>query len=187
MGPPQLTHGRLDLGAGLVRAVVGPMRSILEPGQPTSPIPAHPGVDALARDPIAGRDLGHTPSLQHLPHRVIALLDHAPLPQHPLGLLPTATDAAGNQAERSCQASPETFKDLLKPTRPASPEPKHRAVEGAGRLFSTSSRPACRAASDRPRPASRKTRSHQPSALVSWAVSLSSAELRMRNELYFLV
>ena len=180
MSPPQLAHGRLDLGAGLVRAVVGPMGPILEPDQPARAIAAHPGVDALARDPIAGRDLGHTPPTQHLPNCVIALLDHTPLPQHPLGLLPTATDTASKQTERSCQASPETIKDLVKPTRPASPEPEHRALEFVVRTFSTNSRPA----SGRPAAAlgrqcqrqagSRPTVRCQPNGCYCW-ISTSAA------------
>jgi hypothetical protein len=185
MGPPQLAHRCLDLGAGLVRAVGGPVRPVLEPGQPTRAIAAHPGVDALARDPIAGRDLSHTPPTQHLPHRVIALLDHAPLPQHPLGLLPTATDTASKQTERSCQASPETVKDLVKPTRPASPEPAHRALEGAGRLFSPPSRPALRAASGRP-PARQRHDGHRGTGLAlqsSWCLTLPTHERRHRRSL----
>jgi hypothetical protein len=83
---------------------------------------------AAAR-PIAGRDLGHRLPIQHPPHRLIALFDHAPLPQHPLGLLPTTTDTPGKQTERSCQPSPETGKELVKPTCQASPEPEHRAGE----------------------------------------------------------
>jgi hypothetical protein len=32
---------------------------------------------------VSGRDLDHRPSIQHLPDRVVAPPDHAPLPQHP--------------------------------------------------------------------------------------------------------
>jgi len=115
------------------------LSSILKLGEPASAVSAHPGVDALAGDPIAGCDLGYRPPIQDLPHRVIALLDHASLPPHPLGLLPTATDAAGKQTERSCQASPETVKDLVKPTCPASPEPEHRSACLAVTTFLTGS------------------------------------------------
>jgi hypothetical protein len=103
------------------------MGPILEPLQPTSPVAVDPGVHRLAADPVAVGDLGHRqPRLQHLPHRVVALLGHAALPQHPLGLLPTATNTAHKQTERRCQASAETpVKHQPQPTCQPSPATTH--------------------------------------------------------------
>ena len=79
----QLAHPGLDRRGQLVRAPVGPMRTVGQPLQPTSPVSGDPGVHRLAADPVAVGDLGHRqPRLQHLQHRVVALLSHAALPQH---------------------------------------------------------------------------------------------------------
>ncbi len=129
--PAQLTHPGLDDCRHLVRAARRPVRAIRQALQPALAVPVDPRMDRLARHPVALRNPAHRQSrLQHLDHGVVALLDHAPLPQHLPASRPRRTNTADKQTERSCQASPETpVKHQPKPIRQASPEPAHRVVE----------------------------------------------------------
>src|SRR6266498_209185 len=139
--PAQLAHPGLDGCWHLVRAARRPVRAVRQALQPALAVPVDPGVDRLARHPVALRNPAHRQSrLQHLDHGVVALLDHAPLPQHLPASRPRRTNTADKQTERSCQASPETpVKHQPKPIRQASPEPAHRPLELVVTTFSTPS------------------------------------------------
>src|SRR6266498_1836106 len=139
--PAQLAHPGLDGCWHLVRAARRPVRAVRQALQPALAVPVDPRMDRLARHPVALRNPAHRQSrLQHLDHGVVALLDHAPLPQHLPASRPRRTNTADKQTERSCQASPETpVKHQPKPIRQASPEPAHRPLELVVTTFSTPS------------------------------------------------
>ncbi len=71
----------------LMRAASRPVRPICQPLQPTLLIPRKPPVHALPANPKPARHLGHRHPTQHRQHRLIPLLRHADLHEHPAHLL----------------------------------------------------------------------------------------------------
>ena len=153
----QLAHPGLDRCGQLVRAPVGPMGAVGQPLQPTSPVSGDPGVDRLAADPVAVGDLGHRqPRFQHLQHRVVALLGHAPLPQHLSASCPRRRTPHTSKPSGGVKHQPKHPSSISR-SRPVKHHPQQHTVlvRFVVRSFSTNSRPALRAAAcgGRPRPA----------------------------------
>src|SRR6266542_2147737 len=83
MRPAQLTHPGLYPRWHLVRTPTRPMGPVGQALQPLGAVAAQPGMYGLAGDPVALGDQAHRqPVTDNLYDRVVALLDHAALPQH---------------------------------------------------------------------------------------------------------
>jgi hypothetical protein len=78
----QLTDLGLHRRRGLVRAAAGTVRTVLKAWQASRFVASQPAADRLAADAVAPGDLGDGHPAEHLLHGVVALLDHALLPQH---------------------------------------------------------------------------------------------------------
>ena len=82
LGPPlgvlaaHLGHDDLGITSHLVRARLGPVGFISQPGQPFGQIPGHPGMDRLTGHPDSGGYFGDFRPGQNCAYCIQPLLDH---------------------------------------------------------------------------------------------------------------
>jgi hypothetical protein len=76
MAPTQRDDAGLDLGRHLLGAAIGPGALVGEGGQALGGEAYEPPVKRPAVDPVVDRGVLHGRPVEHLPHGVVALLNH---------------------------------------------------------------------------------------------------------------
>jgi hypothetical protein len=82
MRAAQLADRRLLIWRDLPRMLMNLVTAIRQAGWSLSPVPAQPGMYALAADSVPVGDFGHRHSGDDFEYSPVSLLGHAQLPQH---------------------------------------------------------------------------------------------------------